>query len=48
MGTEYILTDDDKPSDSTMAEDILELRLPTVGDHTGPVDYVHGTPPEEI
>lgn len=31
-----------------VAEDIVELRLLTVGDHTGPVDYVNGTLPEGI
>lgn len=42
MGTEYILTGDDKPApDASAAEDILELRLLTAGEPTGPVDYTH-------
>lgn len=42
MGTEYILTDDDKPdANASLAEDIIELQLLTAGEHTGPVDTAH-------
>ncbi|HEX9087977.1 MAG TPA: hypothetical protein VF867_10665 [Arthrobacter sp.] len=39
MGTEYILTEDDKPAAApSVAEDIIELRLFTAGEPTGPAD----------
>jgi hypothetical protein len=39
MGTEYILTDDDKPAaEPSLAEDVIELRLLTAGDPTGPAN----------
>lgn len=39
MGTEYVLTDDDKPSpDASLAEDLIELQLLTAGEKTGPID----------
>jgi hypothetical protein len=39
MGTEYILTEDDKPDpDPSLAEDVIELRLITAGEPTGPAD----------
>jgi hypothetical protein len=39
VGTEYILTDDDKrAADASLAEDIIELQLLTAGEKTGPVD----------
>jgi hypothetical protein len=42
MGTEYVLTEDDRPAeDASLVEDIVELRLLTAGDTTGPVDHVH-------
>jgi hypothetical protein len=42
MGTEYILTEDDKPApDASLAEDLVELQLLTAGDKTGPVDHIH-------
>ena len=42
VGTEYILTDDDKPAaDASLAEDIIELQLLTAGVKTGPVDVAH-------
>ncbi|WP_427118102.1 hypothetical protein [Pseudarthrobacter scleromae] len=42
MGTEYILTEDDKPAeDASLAEDIIELQLLTAGEKTGPVDTAH-------
>lgn len=42
MGTEYTLTDDDKPAeDAGLAEDIIELQLLTAGEKTGPVDTAH-------
>ncbi|MFJ6303755.1 MULTISPECIES: hypothetical protein [Pseudarthrobacter] len=42
MGTEYILTDDDRPAaDASLAEDIIELQLLTAGEKTGPVDTAH-------
>jgi hypothetical protein len=41
MGTEYILTEDDKPApDASLAEDLVELQLLTAGDKTGPVDHI--------
>jgi len=42
VGNEYTLTQDDqRPADASLAEDIIELRLLTAGDTTGPVDTVH-------
>ncbi|MFM9432939.1 hypothetical protein [Arthrobacter sp. MP_2.3] len=42
MGTEYVLTDDDRPAeDANLIEDIVELRLLTAGDKTSPVDHVY-------
>lgn len=39
MGTEYILTDDDKPdADPSLAEDVIELRLLTAGEPIGPAN----------
>ena len=39
MGTEYILTDDDKPdADPSLAEDVIEIRLLTAGELTGPAN----------
>ncbi|MGX1163480.1 hypothetical protein FBY31_4396 [Arthrobacter sp. SLBN-100] len=40
MGTDYILTEDDKPGpNASLAEDIIELSLLTAGpESTGPVD----------
>ena len=39
MGTEYILTDDDKPAaDPSLVEDTIELRLLTAGETTGPAN----------
>jgi hypothetical protein len=39
MSTEYTRTDDDaRPVDPSLAEDVLELRLLTAGEPTGPVD----------
>lgn len=39
MGTEYILTDDDRPAeDASLAEDIVELQLLTAGEPGNPVD----------
>jgi hypothetical protein len=39
MGTEYILTDDDKPgAEPSPAEDVIEIRLLTAGEPTGPAD----------
>lgn len=39
MGTEYVLTDDDKPApDASLAEDMIELQLLTAGEKTGPID----------
>ena len=45
MGTEYVLTDDDKPvPGASFLEDVIELRLLTATDSLGPVDY---TAPQE-
>lgn len=42
MGTEFILTDDDKPAaDASLAEDIIELQLLTASEKTGPVNTAH-------
>ena len=42
MGTEYTLTDDDKPAaDASLAEDIIELQLLTAGEKIGPLDTAH-------
>jgi hypothetical protein len=39
MGTEYILTEDDKPGpDASLAEDIIQLSLLTAGKQSAPVD----------
>jgi hypothetical protein len=39
MGTDYTLTEDDKPeADPSLAEDVIELRLLTAGEPTGPAD----------
>ena len=39
MGTDYILTDDDKPeADPSLAEDVIEIRLLTAGEPTGPAN----------
>ena len=39
METEYILTDDDKPdADPSLAEDVIEIRLLTAGEPTGPAN----------
>jgi hypothetical protein len=39
MGTDYILTDDDKPAaEPSLAEDVIELRLLTAGEPTGPAN----------
>lgn len=39
MGTEYILTDDDKPAaEPSLAEDVIEIRLLTAGEPTGPAN----------
>lgn len=39
LGTEYVLTDDDKPApDASLAEDMVELQLLTAGVKTGPID----------
>lgn len=39
MGTEYIVTDDDKPAaEPSLAEDIIEIRLLTAGEPTGPAN----------
>jgi len=36
MGTDYILTDDDKPAaEPSLAEDVIEIRLLTAGEPTG-------------
>ena len=37
MGTDYILTDDDKPAaEPSLAEDVIEIRLLTAGEPPGP------------
>lgn len=42
MGTEYILTEDDKPApDASVLEDLIELQLLTAGEPLGPVDFTH-------
>lgn len=42
MGTEYVLTEDDRPAaDASLVEDLLELQLLTAGGRLGPVDHVH-------
>ena len=42
MGTEHVLTEDDRPAeDANLVEDIVELRLTTAGETTGPVDHAH-------
>jgi hypothetical protein len=42
MGTEYILTEDDKPTpDASFLEDLIELQLLTAGEPLGPVDFTH-------
>jgi hypothetical protein len=42
MGTEYVVTEDDRPAaDASLVEDLLELQLLTAGGKTGPVDHVH-------
>jgi hypothetical protein len=42
VGTEYILTDDDKPAaDASLVEDIIEPQLLKAGDKAGPVDVAH-------
>ena len=39
MGTEYILTDDDKPAaEPSLAEDVIEIRLLTASEPTGPAN----------
>jgi hypothetical protein len=39
MGTEYILTDDDKlAAEPSVAEDVVEIRLLTAGKLTGPAN----------
>ena len=39
MGTEYTLTEDDKPdADPSLAEDVIEIRLLTAGEPTGPAN----------
>jgi hypothetical protein len=39
MGTDYILTDDDKPAaEPSLAEDVIEIRLLTAGEPTGPAN----------
>jgi hypothetical protein len=39
MGTEYILTEDDKPdANPSLAEDVIELSLLTAGEPVGPAD----------
>lgn len=45
MGTEYVLTDDDKPAPgASFLEDVIELQLLTANESLGPVDY---TPTQE-
>ncbi|SCC30962.1 hypothetical protein GA0061083_0115 [Pseudarthrobacter enclensis] len=40
MGTDYILTEDDKPGENaSLAEDIIELSLLTAGQPAKPVDF---------
>jgi hypothetical protein len=42
VGTEYILTEDDRPTaDASLAEDIIELQLLTAGEKKGPIDVAH-------
>jgi len=42
MGTEYILTEDDKSApDASVLEDLIELQLLTAGEPLGPVDFTH-------
>jgi hypothetical protein len=42
MGTEYVLTEADRPAeDASLVEDIVELQFLTAGDGTGPVDHIH-------
>jgi hypothetical protein len=38
MSTENTRTDDERPADPSSAEDVIELRLLTAGETTGPVD----------
>ncbi|MDR6989104.1 hypothetical protein J2Y66_003619 [Paenarthrobacter nitroguajacolicus] len=42
MGTEYILTEDDKPTPgASVLEDLIELQLLTAKESVGPVDFTH-------
>ncbi|MDR6639577.1 hypothetical protein [Paenarthrobacter nitroguajacolicus] len=42
MGTEYILTEDDKPTPgASVLEDVIELQLLTANEPLGPVDFTH-------
>ena len=42
MGTEYILTEDDKPAPgASFFEDVIELQLLTAGESLGPVDFTY-------
>ncbi|NIJ03380.1 hypothetical protein FHR86_003739 [Paenarthrobacter ilicis] len=42
MGTEYILTEDDKPTPgASFLEDVIELQLLTAKESLGPVDFTH-------
>lgn len=42
MGTEYVLTEADRPAeDGSLVEDIVERQLLTTGHRTGPVDHIH-------
>lgn len=42
MGTEYILTEDDKPTpEASFLEDVIELQLLTANESLGAVDFTH-------